>query len=80
MGQILSCSIPQLEGLALILDSMTYREELIDFADDYSFPERWFFLFATADRYFIYDESDWADDQLYIAGETLEEVYNGLKD
>lgn len=71
---------PQLESLAPILDSMTYREELIDFPDDYSFPEPRFFLLATADRYFIYDASDWTDDQLYIAGETLEEVYTGLKD
>jgi hypothetical protein len=71
---------PQLEGLVPILDSMTYPEELVDFPDDYPFPEPRFFLLATSDRYFIYDASDWADDRLFFAGETLKEVYNGLKD
>jgi hypothetical protein len=35
---------PQLEGLTPILDSMTYREELIDFPDDHDFREPRFFL------------------------------------
>ena len=71
---------PQLEGLMPILDSMTYQEELIDFPDDYNFREPRFFLFATSDRYFIWDASDWGQDGLFLAGDTLEDVYTGLKD
>jgi hypothetical protein len=72
--------LPQLEGLAPILDSMTYREELPDFPEDYYLPEPRFCLLATSDRFFIWDASDWGQDGLFIAGATLEEVYNGLKD
>jgi hypothetical protein len=69
---------PQLEGLMPILDSMTYPEELVDFPDDHDFMEPSFFLFATSDRYFIWD--DRGHDLLYFAGETLEDVYTKLKD
>jgi hypothetical protein len=71
---------PQLEGLMPILDSMTYREELIDFPDGHDFREPSFFLLATCDRYFIWDASDWGQDGLFFAGDTLEDVYAGLKD
>jgi hypothetical protein len=71
---------PQLEGLMPILDSMTYREELIDFPDDHVFREPWFFLLATSDRYFIWDAIDWGQSELFFAGNTLEDVYTGLKD
>ena len=71
---------PQLEGLVPILDSMTYREELADFPEDYYLPEPRFCLLATADRFFIWDASDWGQDGLFVAGNTLEEVYNSLKD
>jgi hypothetical protein len=70
---------PQLKGLTPILDSMTYQEELMDFPDDYNFKEPRFFLLATSDRYFIWDASDWGQDGLFDAGDTLEDVYNGLK-
>ena len=59
---------------------MTYQEELMDFPDDYNFMEPRFFLLATSDRYFIWDASDWGQDGLFVAGDTLEDVYNGLKD
>lgn len=70
---------PQLKGLVPILDSMTYLEELVDFPDEYHFRAPWFFLLATPDCYFVYDATD-GQDGLRVAGETLEEVYHGLKD
>jgi hypothetical protein len=71
---------PQLQGLVPILDSMTYPEELADFPDDYNFPHPRFCLLATSERFFIWDASDWGEDGLFIAGDTLEEVYTGLRD
>jgi hypothetical protein len=71
---------PQVKGLVPILDSMTYHEELIYFPDNYNFKEPRFFLLATSDRYFIWDASDWSEDELFDTGNTLEDVYNGLKD
>jgi len=70
---------PQLEGLMPSLDSMTYQEELIDFPEDHNFREPRFFLLATFDQYFIWDASDWGQDGLFLAGDTLEDVYDGLK-
>jgi hypothetical protein len=72
-------SYPQLKGLVPILDSMTYLEELVDFPDDYHFWAPQFFLLATPGCYFVYDATDGVEG-LLIAGETLEEVYHGLKD
>jgi hypothetical protein len=69
---------PQLKGLVPILDSMTYVEELANFPDEYDFRPPWFFLLATHDAYFIYDATD-GEDGLRVAGETLEDVYNGMK-
>lgn len=71
---------PQLEGLVPILDSMTYREELKDFPEDHYFRRPRFILLATSDRYFIWDASDWGQDGLFYAGDTLEEVFTGLRD
>ena len=71
---------PQLEGLMPILDSMTYQEELIGFPDDHDFREPRFFLLATSDQYFIWDAIDWGQNELFFAGDTLEDVYAGLKD
>ena len=70
---------PQLQGLVPILDSMTYLEELAYFPDGYNFRPPRFFLLATNDSFFIYDATD-GEDGLRIAGETLEDVYNGMKD
>jgi len=72
-------SYPQLKGLVPILDSMTYMEELIDFPDGHHFKAPQFFLLATPDCYFVYDATD-AEEGLLSAGETLEEVYHGLKE
>jgi hypothetical protein len=71
---------PQLQGLVPILDSMTYPEELADFPDDYGFPHPRFCLLATSECFFIWDASDWGQDGLFVAGDTLEEVYTGLRD
>ena len=71
---------PQLEGLMPILDLMTYLEELIHFPDDHRFREPWFFLLATSDCYYIWDASDRGQDGLFLAGDTLEDVYVRLKD
>jgi hypothetical protein len=70
---------PQLKGLVPILDSMTYVEELVDFPErhDPKVPE--FFLLATSDSYFVYNAID-GEDGLRTAGETLENVYDGLRD
>jgi hypothetical protein len=73
-------SYRQLKGLVPILDSMTYLEELEDFPDDYNFRAPQFFLLATPNCYFVYDATDGVAEGLFIAGETLEEVYHGLKD
>jgi hypothetical protein len=73
-------SYRQLKGLVPILDSMTYLEELVDFPDEYHFQTPQFFLLATPDCYFVYDATDGVAEGLFIAGETLEEVYHGLKD
>ena len=70
---------PQLKGLTPILDSMTYVEELAEFPDGYHIEAPQFFLLATADSYFVYDATD-GEDALRTAGETLEDVYNGMKD
>ena len=64
----------------LVLDPMTYQEELIHFPDDHDFTEPQFFLLATSYHYFIWDASDWGQDGLFLAGDTLEDVYVGLKD
>jgi hypothetical protein len=77
--QFFNIRYPQLKRLVPILDSMTYLEELIDFPDGYAFKEPRFFLLATADSYFFFDATD-GEDGLRIAGETLEEVYTGLRE
>ena len=70
---------PQLKGLVPILDSMTYVEELVDFPEEYDFDMPRFFLLATSDSFFVYDAME-GEDALRTAGESLEDVYNGLKD
>jgi hypothetical protein len=58
---------------------MTYVEELVDFPDGYFIKAPQFFLLATADAYFVYDATD-GEDALLTTGETLEDVYKGMKD
>ena len=70
---------PQLKGLVPILDSMTYVEELVDFPEEYDFDMPQFFLLATSDSFFVYDAME-GEDALRTAGDSLEDVYNGLKD
>jgi len=70
---------PQMKELVPILDSMTYLEELVGFPDNCTFPPPRFILLATATSDFVYDTTD-GEDGLRISGDTLEEVYNGLKD
>ena len=70
---------PQLKGLVPILDLMTYQEELAQFPDGFSFPAPHFFLLTTSDCYYIYNATD-GENELCIAGNTLEEVYIGLKE
>ena len=74
-----SIRYPQLKGMVSILDSMTYREELSQFPIGFLFKSPRFFLLATFDCYYIYDATD-GEDELRIAGKTLEEVYTGLRD
>ena len=70
---------PQLKGLVPILDSMTYEEELVHFPDEYHFKFPRFFLLATSNCFYFFDATD-GEDGLRIAGETLEEVYEGVRD
>jgi hypothetical protein len=70
---------PQLTGLVPILDSMTYPEELKDFPEGYRLRGPWFFLLATPNCYYVYDVTD-GEEALFVAGESLEEVYVGLRD
>ena len=69
---------PQLKGLVPILDSMTYEEELVHFPDGYHFEYPRFFLLATSNCFYFFDATD-GEDGLRIAGETLKEVYEGVR-
>ena len=70
---------PHLKGLVSILDSMAYLPELVEFPDEYHFQAPQFILLATPNTFFVYDTTD-GEDGLRVAGKTLEDVYNGLKD
>ena len=71
---------PQLQGLVPILDSITYPEELEEFPEDNYFREPRFILLATSDQYYIYDAHEMSQQQLFFAGDTLRDVYIGLKE
>ena len=58
----------------------SYPEELEDFPDDYRFEQPRFILLATSDQYFIYDVHEMSQQQLFFAGNTLKDVYIGLKE
>jgi hypothetical protein len=76
-------SYPHLKELRLILDTMTYAEELKALPPGIR-PERAsFFLLSTPELYYVYDCSQspaGAGYGLNRAGETLEEVYLGMKE
>jgi hypothetical protein len=72
--QNLFCEVP---GLVPILDSLAFPEDLAHYPDDHAPPEPTLFLFATAHYYYVFD-LQWMG--LTRAGETLEEVYTGLKE
>jgi hypothetical protein len=69
---------PQLKGLVPILDNVTYVEELKYFPEGHAPLDPRFFLLATPESYYVYDLRDGMD-ALFEAGNTLEEVYNGMK-
>jgi hypothetical protein len=70
---------PQLKGLALVWDSLTYEEELVDLPDGLRPIRPTFFLLATPELYYFYDFSD-EGYGMTRAGKTLEEVYIGMKE
>ena len=72
-------SYPHLKGLIPILDSLTYAEELGKLPDGLEPPRPDFFLLATAESYYVYDFTD-GGCGLFRAGNTLEEVYIGMKE
>jgi hypothetical protein len=66
-------------NLVPILDSMTYAEEVERLPDGLNPVRPQFFLLANSDSYFIYDNTDTVE-ALFRAGNTLEEVYMGMRD
>lgn len=64
-------------GLVPILDSLAFPEDLVHYRDGYAPPEPSLFLFATPQYYYVFDLEEMG---LSRAGETLEEVYAGLKE
>ena len=76
-------SYAHLKGLVLILDPMTYEEELKDLPDGIHPNRAETFLLATPESYYVYDCSETpagCDFGLSRAGNTLEEVYIGMKE
>ena len=70
-------SYPHLEGHLPILDALSYAEELGKLPDRLKTPRsKKKFLLATAESYYVYDFTD----GLFRAGNTLEEVYIGMKE
>jgi hypothetical protein len=79
VGQILPYSISPTERTCAYFGLDDLRRRIGIFPDGYYFPPPCFFLLATRDSYFVYDATD-GQDELFIAGETLEDVYNSMKD
>jgi hypothetical protein len=65
-----------LNGLLPVLDSLVWAEELTRYPEGKSPPEPSFFLLATPRCYYVYALDD---STLFRAGDSLEEVYMGLK-
>ena len=61
------------------MDSITYPEELKDFPESHRLRKPWFFLLATPDCYYVYDATE-GEEALFVAGESLEEIYVGMRD
>jgi hypothetical protein len=72
--QNLFCDV---HGLVPILDSLAFPEDLVHYPDAHAPPEPSLFFFATPQYYYVFD-LQWMG--LTRAGETLEEVYTGLKE
>lgn len=70
---------PHLVGMIPILDSLTYVDELELLPEGMKPIRPTLFLLATAESYYVYDFSD-EGYGLSRAGETLEEVFIGLKE
>src|ERR1700685_1061213 len=65
------------QGLVPILDSVACPEDLVHYPDGLCPPEPSLFLFATPQYYYVFDLEKMG---LTRAGETLEEIYTGLKE
>jgi hypothetical protein len=65
-----------LDGLVPILDTVAYPEDLVHYPHGLGPPEPSLFLFATSQCYYVFDLEEMG---LCKAGESLEEVYMGLK-
>jgi len=70
---------PHLKGLKLILDSLTYPEEIDKLPEGYQPPRPELFLLATPESYYVYDCTD-RNEGLYQAGRTLKDVFLGMKE
>ena len=66
-----------LRGLVPILDSLVWPEELAHFPVSYTPIEPSLFLLATPEAYYVFDLDGLG---LYCAGNSLEEVYFGLRE
>jgi hypothetical protein len=75
--QFIQALFGHLPGLVPILDSLVWPEELTQFPNGYGPIEPSFFLLATPDAYYVFDFEGLG---LYCAGQSLEEVYLGLKE
>jgi hypothetical protein len=75
--QYLQALFGHLRGLVPILDSLVWPEELAQFPIGYNPIEPSFFLLATPEAYYVFDLDGLG---LYCAGNSLEEVYFGLRE
>lgn len=69
---------PHLKGLKLILDSLTYPEEVEKLPEGYQLQSPELFLLATPESYYVYDCTD-KNEGLYQAGRTLKDVFLGMR-
>ena len=79
MGQILPNSISSTKRARSYSGFDDLRGRIGRFSGSYDPKVPEFFLLATSDSYFVYNATD-GEDGLRTAGETLEDVYNGLRD
>ena len=75
--QYLQALFGHIRGLVPILDSLVWPEELTHFPLGYSPIEPSLFLLATPESYYVFDLDGLG---LYCAGQSLEEVYLGLRE